>query len=208
LSEQELRYEIDSSHTYVNGIREDMSLDHCLHSIFGASKVAADIMVQEYGRYFQMPTACFRGGTLTGPNHSAAQLHGFLGYVMRCAMTGTKYTIFGYKGKQVRDAIHSNDLIRAFHEVYKNPRIAEVYNIGGGRFSNVSVLEAIQKCQTIAGREMEYDYTDRNRIGDHIWWIGDNGRFADHYPDWKMEYNVDRILQEIYEANQDKWVLP
>jgi CDP-paratose 2-epimerase len=208
LVEQELRYEIDSSHTYVNGIREDMSLDHCLHSIFGASKVAADIMVQEYGRYFQMPTACFRGGTLTGPNHSAAQLHGFLGYVMRCAMTGTKYTIFGYKGKQVRDAIHSNDLIRAFHEVYKNPRIAEVYNIGGGRFSNVSVLEAIQKCQTIAGREMEYDYTDRNRIGDHIWWIGDNGRFADHYPDWKMEYNVDRILQEIYEANQDKWVLP
>jgi CDP-paratose 2-epimerase len=206
LIEQELRYEIDPSHTYVNGIREDMSLDHCLHSIFGASKVAADIMVQEYGRYFQMPTACFRGGTLTGPNHSAAQLHGFLGYVMRCAMTGTKYTIFGYKGKQVRDAIHSNDLIRAFHAVYKNPRIAEVYNIGGGRFSNVSVLEAIQKCQTISGHEMVYDYTDRNRIGDHIWWIGDNGRFAEHYPDWQMEYNVDRILQEIYEANQERWV--
>jgi CDP-paratose 2-epimerase len=208
LIEQDLRYEIDPGHTYVNGIREDMSLDHCLHSIFGASKVAADIMVQEYGRYFQMPTACFRGGTLTGPNHSAAQLHGFLGYVMRCAMTGTKYTIFGYQGKQVRDAIHSNDLIRAFHAVYQQPRIAEVYNIGGGRFSNVSVLEAIQKCQTITGRDMEYDYTDRNRIGDHIWWIGDNGRFADHYPDWKMEYNVDRILQEIYEANQERWVKP
>jgi len=164
-------------------------------------------MVQEYGRYFQMPTACFRGGTLTGPNHSAAQLHGFLAYVMRCAMTGTPYTIFGYKGKQVRDAIHSNDLIRAFHEVYKQPRIAEVYNIGGGRFSHVSVLEAIQKCQAITGQEMTYTYSDQNRIGDHIWWIGDNGRFQAHYPDWTMEYNVDRILEEIYEANRERWRL-
>jgi len=207
LIEQELRYEIDPSHPYVNGIREDMSIDHSLHSIFGASKVAADVMVQEYGRYFQMPTACFRGGTLTGPNHSAAQLHGFLAYVMRCAMTGTPYTIFGYKGKQVRDAIHSNDLIRAFHEVYKQPRIAEVYNIGGGRFSHVSVLEAIQKCQAITGQEMTYTYSDQNRIGDHIWWIGDNGRFQAHYPDWTMEYNVDRILEEIYEANRERWRL-
>ena len=205
LEEQALRYEIDPTHTYAGGIREDMSIDHCLHSIFGASKVAADVMVQEYGRYFQMPTACFRGGTLTGPNHSAAKLHGFLAYVMRCAMTGTPYTIFGYKGKQVRDAIHSNDLIRAFHEVYKQPRIAEVYNIGGGRFSNVSVLEAIEKCQEIAGQKMNYDYSEQNRIGDHLWWIGDNGRFESHYPDWKMEYNVDKILQEIYEANQDRW---
>jgi len=206
LIEQELRYEIDPSHTYLHGIREDMSIDHCLHSIFGASKVAADVMVQEYGRYFQIPTACFRGGTLTGPNHSAAELHGFLAYVMRCAMTGKPYTIFGYKGKQVRDAIHSSDLIQCFHQVYKNPRVAEVYNIGGGRLSNVSVLEAIQKSQEIAGREMTYSYSERNRIGDHLWWIGDNGRFQSHYPDWKMEYNVDRILQEIYEANLDKWI--
>lgn len=206
LEEQELRYEIDSNHTYSAGIREDMSVDQCLHSIFGASKVAADVMVQEYGRYFQMPTACFRGGTLTGPNHSAAKLHGFLAYVMRCAMTATPYTIFGYKGKQVRDAIHSNDLIRAFHEVQKQPRIAEVYNIGGGRFSNVSVLEAINKCQEIAGKEMIYDYSEQNRIGDHLWWIGDNGRFESHYPDWKMEYNVDNILQEIYDANQERWL--
>ena len=205
LEEKELRYEINAEHTYAGGIREDMSIDHCLHSIFGASKVAADVMVQEYGRYFQMPTACFRGGTLTGPNHSAAKLHGFLAYVMRCAMTGTPYTIFGYKGKQVRDAIHSNDLIRAFHEVYKQPRIAEVYNIGGGRFSNVSVLEAIEKCQEIAGKKMNYDYSEQNRIGDHLWWIGDNGRFESHYPDWKMEYNVDKILQEIYDANQERW---
>lgn len=205
LVEQDLRYEIKADHPYASGIREDMSIDHCLHSIFGASKVAADVMVQEYGRYFQMPTACFRGGTLTGPNHSAAKLHGFLAYVMRCAMTGTPYTIFGYKGKQVRDAIHSNDLIRAFHEVYKQPRIAEVYNIGGGRFSNVSVLEAIEKCQVIAGKKMNYDYSDQNRIGDHLWWIGDNGRFESHYPNWKMEYDVDRILREIYNANQERW---
>ncbi len=207
LVEQALRYEIEDDHTYASGIREDMSIDHCLHSIFGASKVAADVMVQEYGRYFQMPTACFRGGTLTGPNHSAAKLHGFLAYVMRCAMTRTPYTIFGYKGKQVRDAIHSNDLIRAFHEVYKQPRIAEVYNIGGGRFSNVSVLEAIEKCQEIAGQKMNYDYSDQNRVGDHLWWIGDNGRFESHYPTWKMEYNVDKILQEIYDANRERWLV-
>lgn len=206
LVEQETRYELDRDHTYYNGIREDMSIDNCLHSIFGASKVAADVMVQEYGRYFQMPTSCFRGGTLTGPRHSAAQLHGFLAYVMRCAMTGTPYTIFGYKGKQVRDAIHSKDLIGAFHEVFKNPRVAETYNIGGGRFSNASVLEAIYKSQEIVGEQMQYSYSDRNRIGDHIWWIGDNAKFESHYPDWKMEFNVDDILSQIYEINRDRWV--
>lgn len=205
LVEQELRYEIDPSHPYSGGIGEDMTIDNSMHSIFGASKVAADVMVQEYGQYFGMPTACFRGGTLTGPNHSAAQLHGFLAYVMRCAMTHTPYTIFGYEGKQVRDAIHSNDLVRAFHEVYKQPRISEVYNIGGGRFSNVSMREAIRKCESITGNEMDYTYSEQNRMGDHIWWIGDNSRFQSHYPEWKLEYNVDRILQEIYEANRDRW---
>lgn len=205
LIEQETRWEIDPTHTYLNGIREDMSIDRCLHSIFGASKVAADVMVQEYGRYFDMKTAVFRGGTLTGPQHSATKLHGFLAYVMRCTMTDTPYTVFGYKGKQVRDAIHSNDLIRAFHEVYKRPRVGEVYNIGGGRFSNASVIEAIEMCQQIAERELEWSYTDENRIGDHIWWIGDNGKFQSHYPDWQMEYDVRRILSEIYEANQERW---
>lgn len=205
LVEQQKRWEIDPSHTYVNGIREDMSIDHCLHSVFGASKVAADVMVQEYGRYFDMPTACFRGGTLTGPNHSAAELHGFLAYVMRCAMTGTHYTVFGYQGKQVRDAIHSRDLIRAFHEVFKAPRVAEVYNIGGGRFSNCSVIEAIELAEQISGREMSWSYTDQNRIGDHIWWIGDNGRFAANYPGWELEYDVERILKEIYEFNVERW---
>jgi len=205
LIEQETRYEIEPGHTYENGIREDMSIDACLHSLFGASKVAADVLVQEYGRYFDMKTACFRGGTLTGPQHSATQLHGFLGYLMRCIMTGTPYTVFGYKGKQVRDAIHSNDLIRAFHEVYKQPRIAEVYNIGGGRFSHCSMQEAIEQGQQIAGQALEHSYKDQNRTGDHIWWVGDNGKFQSHYPEWKQEYNIERILREINDANQERW---
>jgi CDP-paratose 2-epimerase len=199
------RFEIDPSHTYVGGIREDMSIDATLHSVFGASKVAADVMVQEYGRYFGLQTACFRGGTLTGPNHSAAELHGFLAYVMRCAMTGKPYTVFGYKGKQVRDAIHSQDLINAFYEFYKAPRAAEIYNIGGGRFSNCSVIEAIDMAQEIAGREMNLSYSETNRIGDHIWWIGDNGRFAEHYPEWHLTYDVPAILAEIFEANAERW---
>jgi CDP-paratose 2-epimerase len=203
--ELETRYEISPDHPYQAGIREDMSIDHNLHSVFGASKVAADVMVQEYGRYFDMRTVCFRGGTLTGPSHSATELHGFLGYVMRCAMTGKPYRVYGYKGKQVRDAIHSADLVRAFHEFFKAPRVAEVYNIGGGRFSNCSVLEAIELCGSIVGRSVRWSYEPANRIGDHIWWIGDNGRFQSHYPDWTMEYDVTRILHEIREANVERW---
>jgi CDP-paratose 2-epimerase len=205
LEELELRYELPSDHPYYNGIREDMSIDASLHSLFGASKVAADVLVQEYGRYFGMKTACFRGGTLTGPQHSATQLHGFLGYVMRCTMTSTPYTVFGYKGKQVRDAIHSHDLITAFDAFFKRPRCGEVYNIGGGRFSNCSVLEAIQLSQEIAGRELVWSYDERNRVGDHIWWIGDNGKFQSHFPDWRQTYDVARILQEIFEANRHRW---
>lgn len=205
LTEETTRFEIDPGHTYANGIREDMSIDDTLHSLFGASKVAADIVVQEYGRYFGMRTACFRGGTLTGSRHSATELHGFLGYVMRCTMTGTPYKVFGYKGKQVRDAIHSNDLVNALVSAFQAPRSAEVYNIGGGRFSNCSVLEAIEMSQQIAGEELEWSYVDQNRVGDHIWWIGDNGKFESHYPEWKMEYNVERILNNIFEANVDRW---
>jgi len=199
------RWEIEPGHEYANGIREDMSIDSSLHSVFGASKVAADVLVQEYGRYYGLRTACFRGGTLTGPNHSAAELHGFLAYVMRCVISGRPYKVYGYKGKQVRDAIHSHDLIRAFEEFARAPRVAEVYNIGGGRFSNASVIEAIDISQEIAGRELEWTYDDTNRIGDHIWWIGDNGRFEAHYPDWRLEYDVRRILEEIYEANVERW---
>jgi CDP-paratose 2-epimerase len=205
LVELEQRWEIEPEHPFADGITEEMPIDRTLHSLFGVSKVAADVLVQEYGRYFGMRTACFRGGTLTGPAHSATELHGFLGYVMRCAMTGAPYTIFGYKGKQVRDAIHSSDLVRAFYEFYKAPRVAEVYNIGGGRFSNCSVLEAIQISEAISGREMNASYSDENRVGDHIWWVGSNNRFQEHYPDWQLEYNVFRIMQDIYEANVERW---
>ncbi|MGD2182937.1 NAD-dependent epimerase/dehydratase family protein [Lusitaniella coriacea] len=205
LMEKDTRWEIDPSHTYAGGIREDMSIDHTTHSLFGASKVAADVLVQEYGRYFDMKTACFRGGCLTGPNHSGTQLHGFLAYLMKCAATGTPYTVFGYKGKQVRDNIHSADLINIFHEFYKAPRVAEVYNAGGGRYSNCSMLEAIQIAEKITGREMNYTYSETNRIGDHMWWISDNGRFEQHYPNWQLKYNVPLILQEIYDFNQDRW---
>jgi CDP-paratose 2-epimerase len=205
LIELETRFEIDPQHTYANGIREDMPIDDCLHSLFGASKVAADVLVQEYGRYFGMRTGCFRGGTLTGPNHSATELHGFLAYVMRCVMTRTPYTVYGYKGKQVRDAIHSADLVNAFQAFFEAPRVGEVYNIGGGRFSNCSVLEAIEKCQAIAGRRLDWSYQEANRTGDHVWWIGDNGRFATQYPSWRQEYDVDRILKEIHAENLDRW---
>jgi CDP-paratose 2-epimerase len=203
--ELESRYEIDPEHDYANGIREDMPIDRCLHSVFGASKVAADIMVQEYGRYFDISTACFRGGTLTGPAHAATELHGFLAYVMRCTMSGTPYTVFGYRGKQVRDAIHSSDLVQAFQRFYEEPRVAEIYNIGGGRSSNCSVLEAITLSQEIAGKRLRWEYAENNRIGDHIWWISDNGRFESHYPGWRIEHDVDRILKEIHEANHKAW---
>jgi CDP-paratose 2-epimerase len=205
LVEHEMRWEIDPSHKYASGISEDMPIDQCLHSLFGASKVAADILVQEYGRYFGMYTACFRGGCLTGPNHAGAQLHGFLAYLMRCAMTGTHYTVFGYKGKQVRDNIHSADLIRAFDAFFRRPRVAEVYNIGGGRESNCSLLEAINLCEEISGRPLKWSYSEKNRIGDHIWWISDLSRFKSHYPEWKIQYNVPQILREIFEMNRERW---
>jgi CDP-paratose 2-epimerase len=205
LVELDTRYELEPPHPYAGGITEDMSIDACLHSIFGASKVAADVMVQEYGRYFGMSTACFRGGTLTGPAHSATELHGFLGYVMRCNMERRTYSIFGYKGKMVRDAIHSSDVVAAFEAFYRAPRAAGVYNLGGGRYSNTSHLEAFSLAEEITGIEMITEYRNENRVGDHMWWIGSNARFEQDYPAWKQEYDVPRILREIYEANVDKW---
>jgi CDP-paratose 2-epimerase len=201
LVELETRWEIQEGHPYSEGIGEDMSIDACLHSVFGASKVGADVMVQEYGRYFGMRTACFRGGCLTGPGHSGAELHGFLAYLMKCCVTGRPYQVFGYKGKQVRDNIHSRDLIRAFDAFYQNPRVAEVYNIGGGRFSNCSIQEAVTTSEDIVGKSMKINYCERNRIGDHIWWIGSLKKFQSHFPGWKLEYDIRRILEEIYEAN-------
>ena len=205
LVETETRWEIDDQHTYQNGIREDMSIDQCMHSLFGASKVAADILVQEYGRYFDMHTVSFRGGCLTGPNHSGTQLHGFLAYLVKCTVTDTPYTVFGYKGKQVRDNIHSYDLIQAFDHFYRNPRIGEVYNIGGSRFSHCSMLEAIEIAQQISGKELQFDYEDANRAGDHIWYVSDVSKFQDHYPDWQLTRNVRDIIREIYEANVERW---
>jgi CDP-paratose 2-epimerase len=205
LVEMEARYEIEAGHTYEGGIREDMSIDQSLHSLFGASKAAADLVVQEYGRYFGMKTAVFRGGCLTGPNHSGTQLHGFLAYLMKCAATETPYTIFGYKGKQVRDNIHSHDLIRAFDAFFAAPRSGEVYNMGGGRFSNCSMLEAIAMCEGITGKPMKFTLSDDARSGDHIWYISDLGRFQKHYPDWQLEYSVPAILKQIFEANDERW---
>ena len=205
LLEEDTRWEIDPSHEYADGIKENMPIDMTKHSLFGASKVAADVVVQEYGRYFDMKTACFRGGTLTGPNHSAAELHGFLAYVMQCTMSGTPYRVFGYKGKQVRDAIHSSDLINCFEAVYRNPRSAEVYNIGGGRHSNCSVREAIAMCEDITGKQLDHTYVEENRIGDHIWWIGSNARFQNHYPEWSLKYDVRMILDEMFDANTERW---
>jgi CDP-paratose 2-epimerase len=206
LVEMETRWEADPSHAYAaRGIPESMSLDQTTHSLFGVSKVAADLLVQEYGRYFGMKTACFRGGCLTGPNHSGTQLHGFLAYLMKCAVTETPYTIFGYKRKQVRDNIHSADLIHAFHEFFKQPRSGEVYNMGGGRHSNCSMLEAIALCEEITGNPVHWKYVEENRRGDHIWWISDTSRFEQHYPDWKPRYDVPGILREIYEFNIERW---
>jgi CDP-paratose 2-epimerase len=205
LIEEELRWEIDSTHPYQKGIDESMSIDNCKHSLFGASKVAADVLVQEYGRYFEMKTASFRGGCLTGPSHSGTQLHGFLSYLMKCTMVGKSYEIYGYKGKQVRDNIHSYDLVNAFYHFYQKPRVAEVYNIGGSRFSNCSMLEAIDKCEEISGKNLDWKYVETNRIGDHIWWISDISKFEKHYPDWNLTYNIDGILGEIYEQNIDRW---
>ena len=206
LVELETRWELLPSHPYAaRGIPESMPVDRTMHSLFGVSKLAADLLVQEYGRYFGMKTACFRGGCLTGPNHSGTQLHGFLAYLMKCAVTETPYTIFGYKKKQVRDNIHSADLIRAFHEFFKNPRAGEVYNIGGGRDSNCSMLEAIALCENITGKELRARYVEENRRGDHIWWISDLAHFQEHYPGWKLTHDVPNILQEIFELNLDRW---
>jgi CDP-paratose 2-epimerase len=205
LVEHDTRFDLPPGHPYAAGIVEDMPIDTCLHSLFGVSKLAADVLVQEYGRYFGLRSACFRGGTLTGPAHAAAELHGFLGYVMRCTMSGRPYTVFGFRGKQVRDVIHAADLVRAFGCFFDGPRVGEVYNLGGGRHANASVLEAIALAAEVAGRELEWTYRDEARRGDHIWWIGSNARFEAHYPAWRLTYDVRAILEEMRAVNADRW---
>lgn len=198
LVELEKRWEIDEKHPYFKeGIDESMSIDNTKHSIFGASKAAADLMVQEYGKYFGLNTTVFRGGCLTGSGHSGTALHGFLAYLVKCIATGTKYTILGYKGKQVRDNIHSSDLVNAFYHVYLKPRQGEVYNMGGSRHSNISMLEAIEKIEKILSKKAVIEYVEENRIGDHIWYISDVSKFKKHYPNWDFKYNIDQILIDI-----------
>jgi CDP-paratose 2-epimerase len=206
LRELELRLELPDDHRYHRGIDTSMSIDGSTHSLFGVSKASADLLVQEYGRYFAMPTVCFRGGCLTGPNHAGTQLHGFLSYLMRCAMIGDPYTVFGYGGKQVRDNIHSADMVQAFHAFHRRPRPAAVYNIGGGRDSNCSMLEAIAHCERISGRELDWTYSESNRTGDHRWWISDLEPFRRDYPEWRMTYDVPAILQEIHTHKAEAWL--
>jgi CDP-paratose 2-epimerase len=206
LVELEQRLELPEDHRYYRGIDTSMSIDQSTHSLFGVSKTAADLLVQEYGRYFDMPTVCFRGGCLTGPNHAGTQLHGFLSYLMRCTMTGDPYTVFGYGGRQVRDNIHAADLVAAFAAFHQAPRAAAVYNIGGGRQSNCSMLEAIDLCQEVAGRKLQWSLDEENRIGDHRWWIGDLGPFKRDYPGWDITRDVRDILREIHDRNTERWV--
>jgi CDP-paratose 2-epimerase len=205
LEELETRLELPESHRYHRGIDTTMSIDRSTHSLFGVSKAAADLLVQEYGRYFGLPTVCFRGGCLTGPRHAGAMLHGFLAYLMKCTVTGAPYTVFGYGGKQVRDNIHSADLVGCFEAFHRNPRAAAVYNIGGGRESNCSMLEAIEACERIAGRELEWELSDENRIGDHRWWISDLGEFRRDYPDWELRNGIEEILRQIHDHNVERW---
>jgi CDP-paratose 2-epimerase len=205
LVELTTRWELLDNHPYGRyGVDESMSIDQTMHSLFGASKVAADVLVQEYGHYFGMKTVCFRGGCLTGPGHSGTQLHGFLAYLVKCAVTDTPYVVFGYAGKQVRDNIHSLDLVTAFWQFFRAPRSGEVYNIGGGRYCNCSMIEAIEKCQQLIGRKMRWSYSEDNRAGDHIWWVSDIRRFQAHYPEWSMRYDLDAIMTEIFDAVGDR----
>jgi CDP-paratose 2-epimerase len=206
LVENELRWEVDAAHPFAaHGISETMPVDPCLRTLFGSSKLAADSCVQEYGHYFGMNTGCFRAGCITGPSHSGTRLHGFLSYLMKCCATGTRYEVLGYKGKQVRDSIHSADLVSAFDRYFEKPRRGEVYNIGGSRFSNCSMLEAIAFCEQIAGRELRWDYRDENRIGDHLWWISDIRKFQSHYPGYRITRDIPALLQEIYDSNCERW---
>lgn len=197
LKETEKRWIIEDE-KYLNGIDENFTIDQSKHSLFGASKLSADVMVQEYGRYFNMSTCCLRGGCLTGPNHSGVELHGFLSYLIKCNIHQKKYNIYGYKGKQVRDNIHSYDVTLFIDEFIKNPRVAEVYNLGGGIDNTVSILEAFDLIESISGNKMIYEYVDDNRAGDHICYYSDLSKIKNHYSNWKITKNLNNIFEEIY----------
>ena len=205
LRELETRFELPDDHPWFGGIDTSMAIDRSTHSLFGVSKTAADLLVQEYGRYFGMPTACFRCGCITGPDHAGAVLHGFLAYLLRATVTGTPYTVYGHGAKQVRDNIHASDLARACLEFHRARSSAAVYNLGGGRFANCSMLEAIEMCERIAGRELSWTMSDEQRIGDHRWWISSNGEFERDHPGWELRYDIETMLREIHDANAEEW---
>jgi CDP-paratose 2-epimerase len=205
LRELDKRLELPPDHRWHDGIDTSMSIDASTHSLFGVSKAAADLLVQEYGRYFGMPTVCFRLGCVTGPNHAGTLMHGFLSYLMRCTIIGQRYTVLGYRGKQVRDNIHSADLVRAFEAFAAAPRAGAVYNLGGGRASNCSMLEAIDLCETIAGHELDWSLAGEHRIGDHRWWISDVAAFTRDHPGWRIEHGIEDILRQIHDANAAHW---
>jgi CDP-paratose 2-epimerase len=200
LTELETRYDYADGR---DGIDETMSIDACLHSVFGASKVAADVMCQEFGRYFQMPVGIFRGGCLTGPQHAAVELHGYLAYIVHCAITGTEYTIYGYKGKQVRDQIHCRDVVRLFLEFFHHPRCGEAYNLGGGRENSLSILETVDMLAAM-GLHLNYQYKETNRIGDHICYITDLSKIRAHFPGWRLEHDLPKILTSIADGQTAK----
>jgi len=199
IKELETRWDYADT-AFENGISEDFPIDQCMHSLFGASKVSADICVQEYGRYFDMKTCCLRGGCLTGPHHSGVELHGFLSYLIKCNVEGSLYKIFGYKGKQVRDNIHSVDVARFIHAFFESPRCGEVYNIGGGRTNSCSIIEAFDKVSALSGRQMKYKYVEENRLGDHICYLSDLAKMRNHYPEWDLSYSLDDIFEQIFVA--------
>ncbi|TWU28094.1 NAD-dependent epimerase/dehydratase family protein [Bythopirellula polymerisocia] len=203
LKELDTRWDYEDSN-YSEGIAEDFDIDQSKHSLFGASKVSADIMVQEYGRYFGMKTCCLRGGCLTGPNHSGVELHGFLSYLVQCNLLKKQYTIFGYKGKQVRDNIHSYDVASFVNEFLENPRSGEVYNLGGGRDNSISILEAFGLVESISGNKMEYVYDETNRAGDHICYISNLSKIRDHFPNWQLTKNLECTFEEIHAAWQGR----
>ncbi len=206
LVEHETRLELPPGHPAYGGIDTSLSIDATLHSLFGVSKASADLLVQEYGRYFGMPTVCLRGGCLTGPAHQGAALHGFLAYLMRCVVTGTAYTVHGYDGKQVRDIIHAHDVVTAIEAFLHAPRAAAVYNLGGGREANCSMREAIAACEAVAGRTLDWSLSPEARIGDHRWWISDLAEWRRDYPAWTPAYDLDAILREIHDHNADRWL--
>ncbi len=200
LNNRKTRYEITRKSKFFKGIKEDFSIDNCTHSFFGVSKTYADLIVQEYGKNNGLKTVCFRAGCITGPNHSGAELHGFLSYLVKKSLKEKSYNIIGYDGKQVRDNIHSADLVRCFWEFYKKPKRGVIYNIGGGRYSNCSVIEALNYLEKKTGIKIKKNYINKNRVGDHIWYITNNSKFKNDYPKWKQKYNVKKIIDELIKS--------